>query len=352
MIRAEVFTLRVPLRDARAGAVQTVLLRLTAADGTVGLGESAAAPSIDGIEADTIAGELRDHLLSPLDSEKAFSPLLRALSPPARCALDTALHDLRARRQGIRVADLLGGPCRASVPVNALVPRVPIAEAIAWARDAWRRGIRTFKIKSSDRDADAALLGALRGAFGPAALLRIDANGSWTVEEAIARIRALAPLDLEYVEEPVKPGDLTGMARVARETGVRLAADEDARDAEAVRLIAASGAARIIVVKLAVAGGIAGAMEILQASEAAGLGVVITSRMDTSIGIAAALHLAASAKSLAGACGLATRDHLADDVTANPPRVEDGKMTLPEGPGLGVRLDPEALDRLQEGGEA
>jgi L-alanine-DL-glutamate epimerase-like enolase superfamily enzyme len=318
-------------------------------DGATGLGEAAASPDFDGVTAAGIARGLRATLPPVLPRASEIPSLLAPLTPAGRCALDTAFQDLSARRDGLRVSDRVGSVRRERVPVNALLLQEPGPAFLGEARAAWEKGIRTFKIKSRNRAADLARLRGLREQFGGAARLRLDANGAWSHAEAVARLRVLADLDLEYVEQPLKPGDLAGMAALARQTAIPLAADEAATDAEAVSRIAAAAAAAIVVVKLPPAGGVTGAAAAVERAAEHGLGVVVTGMMETSVGLAAALHVAASAPSLAGACGLGTIDLLAQDVVREPLRIEAGAMILPESPGLGVDLDPEVLARFRMG---
>ena len=346
-LSAEVLRLRIPRRDPGAPPMETVILRLTAGDGTVAIGESVGARAFHGMDAETIARELREIVLPALDAEEPPVSILQRLSPPARCALDVALHDLRGREQGLRIADLLGGPRRSRVAVNALLPLSSEAAMLEVAREAWKRGVGTFKIKSASLAEDVEALHTLRRVFGPRARLRLDANGAWTPGEAIERIRMIEPLGLEYIEQPVARGHLDEMAWVAAGSGIPIAADEDATDPAAIGRIAAARAASIIVVKLPTAGGIGGAMAVLRAAAEKGLGAVVTGMVDTSVGIAAALHVAAAADALAGACGFGTLDLLTRDVVAEPLRIENGAMLLPGGPGLGVQLDPRALARLR-----
>lgn len=350
MIRqADIFTLSIPKSLPGAQPLETVFVRLVNDEGVEGVGECATAPDFDGVRAETVRHDLESALSAPLP-EASLTELLPRLVPQARSALDIALCDLRARGRGVRVADLLGGCRTERVPVNALLAPDSPQPYPDTALAAWEQGIRTFKIKSGSPDEDAGRLGALRARFGSDLRLRLDAGGRWSREEALARLRALREFDLEYVEQPVRPGDLAAMAIVARETGTPIAADEDAVDADAVREIAAAGAASLVVVKLPPAGGITGAMAMIEAARACGLGAVVTSMMDTSIGVAAALHVAAAAWPLAGACGLGTLEFLAADVVKDPLRIAGGAMILPEGPGLGVNLDADAVSRLRAGG--
>ncbi len=348
-LRVDVLRLRIPRKDPEVPPLETVLLRLVAGDGATGLGETAASPEFDGITAPAIARELREILPPVLPDEHAAASYVERLTPAARCALDTAFQDLQARREGIRVSNRVGPARRERVPVNALLLQPAGPLLLAAARAAWEKGIRTFKIKSRDPAADLARLGALRDAFGDGARLRLDANGAWSRAEAAARLRTLSDLDLEYVEQPLAAGDLAGMAALAWQTAIPIAADEDATDAEAVSRIAAAAAAAIVVVKLPPAGGISGGHAAMERAAEHGLGAVVTGMMETSVGLAAALHVAAAAPRLAGACGLATGDLLAQDVVREPLRIEGGEMILPEAPGLGVDLDADAVARFLVG---
>jgi o-succinylbenzoate synthase len=348
-VRVDILPLRIPRKDPDLPPLETVLLRLVAGDGVTGVGETAAAPGFDGITASAVARELREKLPAVLADEGSAASYFERLTPAARCALDTAFQDLQARRQGIRVSNRVGPVRRERVPVNALLLQPAGPPLLAAARAAWEKGIRTFKIKSRDPAADRARLGALREALGDGARLRLDANGAWSHAEAAARLHALSDLDLEYVEQPLPAGDLAGMAALAWQTAIPIAADEDATDAEAVSRIADAAAAAIVVVKLPPAGGMSGAHAAMERAAEHGLGAVVTGMMETSVGLAAALHVAAAAPWLGGACGLATGDLLAQDVVREPLRIEAGEMILPEAPGLGVDLDADAVARFRVG---
>lgn len=248
---------------------------------------------------------------------------------------------------------------RSRIPVNATVPAVTPGEVPGVL--ARFDGCRTAKVKVAERGQsladDVARVRAVREAMGDDALVRIDANGGWTVDEAVAALRALAPFDLDYAEQPcmtvpelievrrrlqVKPttNGLVGRASASRKPGaplVRIAADESVRKADDPLAVARSGAADLLIVKAQPLGGIARALEII---EQAGLPVVVSSALDTSVGIGMGLHLAAALPEgiLAGACGLGTAALLAGDVTRDP--------LLPEGGEIEVRraiLDHELL---------
>ncbi|UOQ57409.1 o-succinylbenzoate synthase [Leucobacter allii] len=233
---------------------------------------------------------------------------------------------------------------RERIAVNATVPAVPAAAVPGIL--ARFPGCRTAKVKVAERGQtlaeDAARVGAVRAALGPDALIRIDANGGWTVAEALAALEALAPVGLDYAEQPC--ADVPGLAAVrlglrARGIPVRIAADESVRKAEDPLAVARAGAADLLVVKAQPLGGIGRALGIVAE---AGLPVVVSSALDTSVGIAMGLRLAAALPdgALAGACGLGTAALLAGDVVADPLLPVDGAIAVRR-----PALDPERLER-------
>ncbi len=205
---------------------------------------------------------------------------------------------------------------------------------MAAALEAMAEGFRCLKIKVGSGD-DVARVSEVRNAVGPAVRIRVDANGLWDLDTAIDRLRGLAPYDLELAEQPV--ASLEDLARLRRLVDVPLAADEAVRDIDDVRRLVRLAAADVLVLKVQPLGGVSAALALV---EAAGLPVIVTSMMETSVGLAAGLALAASLPELPLACGLATASLLAGDVTAEP--------LLPIGGVLAVRpvvVDPALLER-------
>ncbi len=235
-------------------------------------------------------------------------------------------------------------PVRDRVPVNCTVPAVD-------ARDAHRivraSGCRTAKIKVADLPgslpADLARVAAVRDALGPGGAVRVDANGAWTVEEAVHAIRLLDKESggLEYVEQPCATVD--ELARVRRRVDVRIAADESIRRAADPMRVALAGAADVAVLKVAPLGGVRRALEV---ADAAGLPVVVSSALETGVGMAAGLALAGALPDLPFACGLGTASLLADDVV-DPAEAfvpVDGYLPVPRRAPEPVRREALAAD--------
>ena len=210
-------------------------------------------------------------------------------------------------------------PVRSRVPVNVTVPAVAPETAHALVSAS---GCSTAKVKIGTPD-DTARLEAVRDALGPHGKLRADANGCWDVSTAARRIRALAPYDLEYVEQPV--ASLEELGELRRLVDVPLAVDESLRTAPDPRRVPVEQAADVAVLKVAPLGGVRAALEI---AEACGIPVVVSSALETSVGLAAGLALAAALPELDYACGLGTASLLAGDVTDKPLLPRDGWLEV------------------------
>jgi o-succinylbenzoate synthase len=230
-------------------------------------------------------------------------------------------------------------PLRETIPVNVTVPAVGPEQAHAIVL---RGGCRTAKVKVAEPGqslAEAeARLEAVRDALGPDGRVRVDANGLWSLEEAVPAIAALdrAAGGLEYVEQPV--ASVEDLAVVRRRVAVPIAADESIRRAADPYRVRDLEAADVAVLKVQPLGGVRACLRI---AEDIGLPVVVSSALETSVGIAAGLALAAALPELPYACGLATVQLLTDDVAVAPLEPVDG--LLPVG---APTVDEAALDRL------
>jgi L-alanine-DL-glutamate epimerase-like enolase superfamily enzyme len=268
--------------------------------------------------------------------------------------IETALLDAVARRAGVPLARWLDSGAADRVPVNALVSARQPDRAAAEAAAAVAHGFATVKLKVGTARSTAAeveRVAAVRSALGPGPRLRLDANGAWGEEEAVALLRRLERFDLELVEQPVAADDLAALARVRRSVGVAVAADEAVTGVDAARRVVAAGAADVLVVKPMVVGGLGPAREVAAVARAAGLGVVVTTTVDAGVGTAAALHLAASLGESRMAHGLATAGLLESDLLVEEIGVCGGVMAVPGGEGLGVGVDWGAVERHRVRGE-
>ncbi len=227
-------------------------------------------------------------------------------------------------------------PVRDRIPVNATVPVVDPQRAREIVAGS---GCRTAKVKVADHPdslaEDCARLEAVRDALGPGGRIRVDANGAWDVETAATWIPVLdrAAGGLQYVEQPC--ATIEDLALVRRRVSVPIAADESIRRAEDPLLVAVAGAADIAVIKCTPLGGVRRSLEV---AAAAGLPCVVSSALETSVGLAAEVALAAGLPGLEHACGLGTLSLLRGDLVAG-----DGSL-VPAGGYLPVPAAPPSPD--------
>ncbi|RFU23318.1 o-succinylbenzoate synthase [Geodermatophilus marinus] len=235
-------------------------------------------------------------------------------------------------------------PVRDAVPVNVTVPAVGPERAHAIVAAS---GCRTAKVKVAEPGQtpaeDLARVEAVRDALGPSGAIRVDANAAWDAGTAVARLRELDRVGLEYAEQPC--ATLAGLAEVRRRSGVRVAADEVVRRAADPLAVDLREACDVVVLKVQPLGGVRAALRV---AEAHGLPCVVSSALESSVGIAAGVALAAALPELPFACGLATVALFADDVTTDPLLPVDGALpvraAVPDrlaevaaGPGLAAR---------------
>lgn len=303
-------------------AREILLLKVVADDGTAGYGEAAPFEPYDGRTIEEVAKALTD-------GRDGDAP------PQARAATEMARLDVDARHRGRPI----GEPGAEAIAVNRTLPAGPPDEVAARAADGITAGYSCFKLKVGMPD-DVTRVAAVREAIGPWPALRIDANGTWTVDDAVRTIRALERYDLQFVEQPC--ATLEELAEVRAAVDAPVAADEPIASAADVARAAAIGACDAVNVKLAPSGGFQGAREALGAAREAGLDAFLSSTLDGPWGIAAALQLAASER-LSLACGLATLELFDARLAGAIPQPEQGLLAVPQGPGLGIVVDDAAL---------
>jgi L-Ala-D/L-Glu epimerase len=264
----------------------------------------------------------------------------RRLPPPAKAAVEMALFDLAGRISEMPLWRMLRGEASAPLRCNATLaadsPRRLGAEAATWRE----RGFETFKLKLGIGD-EAERTRAVREAVGPDARLRVDANGAWSADQAVAVLDEIEPLGIELVEQPT--ATLREMAAVAAATPIPIAADESVTSAKEAEKAARAGACSLATVKLSKVGGMGTASGI-----AAELPVYLSSSLDGPVGIAAAAHTAQALyrdhHDPGLAHGLATQELFEGTIASVECEVREGFLLLPEGPGLGVEIDERALE--------
>lgn len=337
----EIVPYALPFREPYATAAgrlegrEMALLRLRDDAGLVGLGEAVPLSLRGGA---TLA-EVVEELGRLGERESLDEASVAALSPPARCAALTALLDLRGRRAAAQAGQSPESlpAVRCNATLTAREPAAVAAEAERWAAD----GFSTFKLKLGVGD-DVGRVRAVRGALGPQARIRIDANGAWGLETAKRMLTELEPYEIELAEQPVAGIDES--AELAAATSIPLAADESIASRADAERAAALGAFAMTGIKLAKVGGPEAAIEIAEL-----LPAYVTSALDGPVGIAAAAQVAATLGEVRHgqdaplAQGLATQRLFASTVASVECRLDGDVLNPPDGPGLGVEIDEDAL---------
>ena len=325
--------LRAPLRTSYGDVHERGAYRLTivTADGVTGQGEAAPLEPYDGVPLDVVGMALERYAEILSDDRGRTGPQLldacREIAdlPQALAAVDLALWDAAGRRAGKPLCELLTDDPLEHVPVNATIGATDRAGAAEAAARAVEAGFECVKVKVGLGD-DAGRVAAVRSAVGDQVAIRLDANGAWTVDEAVAQIDVLARAGLELVEEPVS--GIAELRAVRERVPVRVAMDETAGEHGAI----ASGAADAVCLKISRAGGISALLAQAALVRATGAEAYLASTIDGPLGIAAAAHCAAALK-VQLPCGLATLAMLDGSDDAALP-IHHGRLRVPTGPGL------------------
>jgi muconate cycloisomerase len=277
--------------------------------------------------------------------------------PYAKTAVEEAVLDLKAKSLQVPVYELLGGRKRARIAICHSIGLMPADQAIAEAYELVEEGVRTIKVKvGEDRDRDMAAVMGVREAIGDTVELTVDANQGWgTVAEAERMIRALEPAQLRLVEQPV-PG-IRQMATLARRVPVPLMADESLWTPQDMAEIASSGAAAIGSIYTTKAGGLRRAMQIDAIAWAFDISTNVNGSGELGVGNLANVHLAAALESRQESSsfpvtGLAEKRatrvigaEYTDDILVEPFVFADGCVEVPDGPGWGIPIDEEKVEK-------
>jgi len=359
--RVDVFGVAVPLvGPGFANAYVTkkvqksVVVRVIAADGSVGLGNIDPSPGYSLETVDQSLAALRERLAGAVRGQDAANPhrVLEAMDAAlggyldAKAAIEMACVDLTARRLGIAVHAYLGGALVDRVSFNAWIGIMPPDDAAAEARRWFDRGFRSAKIKvGGDPLADRDRVKAVRDAVGPSMRLRADANAGYDAATAIELGRMLEPFDLQLFEQPVPADDLAGMAKVRGSIGIPVMADESITDHASLIAVIRTGCADIVKVKVMKQGGVIRCRRMVETAAAAGLRVVIGHGFGLGINTLAEIMVAATSRAVLDGLECVGPLKTADDIVASKLDLGAGSLPLPAGPGLGATLDEEKVAR-------
>jgi muconate cycloisomerase len=328
-----------------------VLVRIECEAGIVGWGEAASAPTMTGETTASMMAAVA-HMAPALVGRPAadFAQISRAMdammygNTGAKAAIEMALYDLAARAAGQPLHALLGTKQRDRIALLAVIGSTDEAADLREAQARWSAGYRAFKIKVgiASPEADASRTQAvcrMLKARGEACLVSADANQGFAVEAALRYVAALGDCGLDFLEQPVGAHDLRGMARVAAASNIPIGADEGIHSLDDIERHQAHNAAAGVSLKAIKLGGLGALRDACLLCDKLGMKVNISCKTgESSVASAAALHIAATVPALAWGLTL-TSQGLADDVTAEPLRIEGGHAQVPGRPGLGIDVD-------------
>ena len=322
-----------------------VMVTLTTDEGLMGRGEATVIPEfmsetladvVDGLH--VLGGRLAG--ANPDDIRGIHELIERALpgSRSVRAAVDEACHDLAGKGRGVPVWQLLGERCREQVDCTWVIGLKSAEATVAEAVARRAKGFHTFKIKvGEDDDEDLQKVKLVREALGPEAVIRLDANGAYEPDRALRVFERLQRYDLEMIEQPCPAGELAGAARIRRELGLKILADESVFSAADARRVIDAGAADLVNIKIQKLGGLLPAREVADLVERAGLGCVIGSCIEVGAGVAASAHFAVACRSATAAADLTAGLQLSEGgVSAAMFGCVGPSIHEPFGPGLGA----------------
>jgi D-arabinonate dehydratase/D-galactarolactone cycloisomerase len=344
----------------RTGQYST-LVRIEADDGLVGWGEAYGLPAPE-VSASAIEQVFKPILLGrdPLRTEALWQAMhatgafhTEGILRQALAGVDIALWDLKGKALGQPISVLLGGPLRERIWCYASpIPLMDPPGAADMAREFLARGFTAIKIKVGRAIADdVAQVGAVREAVGPDLPLMLDVNAAHDAATAIALARAVRPFNCYWLEEPVPPQDLAGLAHVRRMVDLPIATGEQSSSLESFRDLLAAEAADIYMPNVTKAGGISECVRIATLARARNLKLA-PHGVGAGIGLAAALQWMAATPNLLLYEYNQLLNPLRHDILVTPPRFAEGHLFVPDGPGLGVEVREEVLEQYRVGARA
>jgi L-alanine-DL-glutamate epimerase-like enolase superfamily enzyme len=330
-----------------------LLVRVVTDDGAEGYGEVSATAIWSGEDGATASHVVRDILAPALVGQPLVPPVLERLmdravaaNPFTKAGVSTALWDAQARRLGVPLTVLLGGPHRDEVPIKCSLSGDGVDLDTAY-RAATAAGFQSFKVKVGlGLAGDVARFRRARELVGDG-FLGVDANGGWTRADALRAVAALAPYRPAFVEQPVAPHDLDGL-RAVRALGATVVADESVFGLTDLVRVVRADAADVVSVYVGKAGGPARAVEQAQVAAAFGVETLIGSNGEFGLGAAAQVHVACALPALSAfPSDIIGAFYYERDVLAAPLDSDGVLVRLPSGPGLGVELAPDVLKEFR-----
>lgn len=356
----EIFLFDVPLVSpfriaiGEMTAANDLLIRIHTDQGISGVGEACPFPPITGETQATNAAAakaIRDMIIGkdPLaidDLLRLIGPIVHS-NPSTVAAFDMALFDILGKVAGLPLFRLLGGT-KNVFETDITIGLDTLENMATEAKGHAEKGYKTLKVKVGlDPDEDYAHLEAIRRTVGPQVAIRIDANQGWTVPQAVYALKKMAPLAIQFCEQPVLASDTAGLKAVRAQSPIAVMADEALfGPADAIKLIRAE-ACDTFNIKLMKAGGMLNSIRIAHIADAANVRCMVGCMLETRLGLTAAAHVVASQANIIYADLDGNADQVGDPIVDGI-TVQAGTLTLPEKPGLGCDVDPAFVKKLRK----
>lgn len=360
--RVDAIAVKVPLEKPMVMALERVdlaenlVVRIEAENGVVGWGEATVAPTMTG---DTLAGmvaAVREKMISILQNANAMerADLARRCrnsiehNSGAKAAIEIALLDLLGRHLNVSAVDLVGGALRQKVEPMWLLGNSVVAEDISEAEKKISEGYHFFKlkvgVKAVEEEIEAAH--AIRKQVGPDVRLCADANAGWSAREALQYARSTVEVGLEFLEQPLPNRELAAMRTVNQQNLLPICGDECISHTGDILTLGQNQTIAGANLKIIKAGGVTPLLEAASLCARLGLSVTLAGKVaGTSISAAATLLTACASPVVDWGVNL-THVYLADDVVRDPILIKDGTVRMRQGPGLGIDVDEDAIDRF------
>ncbi len=368
IIRIETIPVNVPIKPELAirsgrGGSHTVspflLVKVFTDAGIVGLGEASCTPRWSGEDQVTAAHFINNYLApilvgeNPIEMERLTAKFRTAFAGNffTKAAVEMALWDIAGKAAGKPVYELLGGKVREVIPTKWSVSGVEPARAAEIARWAVEQGFRSMKVKVGiDPDGDVARVRAVREAIGPEIKLGVDANGGWSMENAVSTIERLSEFDIYFAEQPVSPEDVASMGDLRARISIPIIADESLYTLQDAKTLARLQAADIFSIYVGKAGGIAPAKKIAEFAESKNLKCTVGSNLELGVGSAAMIHLAMANRGIDAEnfpCDIIGPFFYEHDLLTERLPILGGDARASLKPGLGVELDEKKVEQYR-----
>jgi muconate cycloisomerase len=337
-----------------------MIVRIRMSDGIVGIGEGTTIGGLAyGPESPEGMKLAIDTYITPIllqSDPNRVGPTMGAINKAvqgnnfAKCAVETALVDALGKRNRLAASELLGGRFHDRLPVAWTLASGDTGADIAEAEEMLakrRHNIFKLKIGRGDPQENIAHVAAIKRALGDRASVRVDVNQAWSEAVASRCLPLLRDAGVELVEQPVALRNISGLARLARETSVAIMADEALSGPETAFQLAQLAAADVFALKIAQSGGLFATARVAAIAEAAGIGLYGGTMLEGGVGTAASAHLFSTFPRLEWGTELFGPLLLTEEILEEPLQYGEFSLKVPTGPGLGISIDEDRLSRFR-----